>query len=192
KVGSGPQEVMRQAERYATGLIESPFNFNGFRVPFLYSTNGEVIYFRDARHPLNLSREISRFHTPIALEEMLNRDLDEAARRIAAMPNDHPMLRPYQREANTAIEQAVAERKRRMLLAMATGTGKTFVTVNETYRFLKSGLARRILFLVDRRVLARQAVQAFAAFEPEPGRKFHKLYPVYSQRLQRDEEPDDS
>src|SRR2546427_7631512 len=79
-----------------------------------------------------------------------------------------------------------------MLLAMATRPGKTFVMVNQIYRLLKSGIARRVLFLVDRRVLARQAVQAFAAFEAEPGRKFHKLYPVYSQRFQRDEEPDDS
>jgi type I restriction enzyme R subunit len=102
------------------------------------------------------------------------------------------MLRPYQREANEAIECAIGDRKRRMLVAMATGTGKTFVMVNQVYRLLKSGLAKRVLFLVDRRVLARQAVQAFAAFEPEPGRKFHKLYPLYSQRFRRDDDLDDS
>jgi len=64
------------------------------------------------------------------------------------------MLRPYQVEANTAIEQAVRERKRQVLVAMATGTGKTFTLVNEIYRLMKSGAARRILFLVDRRALA--------------------------------------
>ena len=75
-------------------------------------------------------------------------------------------LRPYQIEANAAIEQAIADRKRQMLVAMATGTGKTFTTVNEIYRLMKSGVARRVLFLVDRRALAAQAVRAFASFEP--------------------------
>lgn len=73
-----------------------------------------------------------------------------------------------------------------MLVAMATGTGKTFTMVNQAYRLLKSGAARRILFLVDRRVLADQAVRAFASFEPEPGLKFDKVYEVYSQRFQTD------
>ena len=96
-------------------------------------------------------------------------------------------LRPYQIDANTAIEEAIAKRKRQMLVAMATGTGKTFTLVNEVYRLLKSGVGKRILFLVDRRVLAAQAVRAFASFEPEPSKKFDKIYEVYSQRFQRDD-----
>src|SRR5437762_9640590 len=74
-----------------------------------------------------------------------------------------------------------------MLGAMATGTGKTFTTVNQVYRLMKSGVAQRILFLVDRRALAAQAVRAFASFEPEPGLKFDKIYEVYSQRFQRED-----
>jgi type I restriction enzyme R subunit len=74
-----------------------------------------------------------------------------------------------------------------MLVAMATGTGKTFTMVNEVYRLLKSGVARRVLFLVDRRVLAAQAVRAFASFEPEPGLKFDRIYEVYSQRFHRED-----
>jgi type I restriction enzyme R subunit len=42
KVTLGPQNVLIQAERYARGVKDSPFNFAGFHVPFLYSTNGEV------------------------------------------------------------------------------------------------------------------------------------------------------
>ena len=56
-----------------------------------------------------------------------------------------------------------------MLVTMATGTGKTLTTVNEIYRLMKSGVARRVLFLVDRRALAAQTVRAFASFEAEPG-----------------------
>jgi hypothetical protein len=59
--------------------------------------------------------------------------------------------------------------------------------VNQAYRLMKSGVARRILFLVDRRALAAQAVNAFAAFEPEPGLKFDKIYEVYSQRFRRED-----
>jgi len=67
----------------------------------------------------------------------------------------------------------------------ATGTGKTLMTVNEIYRLMKSGVARRVLFLVDRRALAAQTVRSFASYEAEPGLKFDKIYPVYSQRFQQ-------
>jgi type I restriction enzyme, R subunit len=49
-----------------------------------------------------------------------------------------------------------------MLVAMATRTGKTFVMVNEVYRLMKAGVAKRVLILVDPRALAPQAVKAFA------------------------------
>ena len=122
---------------------------------------------------------------------MLSRDVDAACEWFAEHPNQHPRLRPYQIEANAAIEEAIAKRKRQMLVAMATGTGKTFTLVNEVYRLLKSGVGKRILFLVDRRVLAAQAVRAFASFEPEPNKKFDKIYEVYSQRFQRDDLDED-
>src|SRR5262249_56970864 len=82
---------------------------------------------------------------------------------------------------------AIANRKRQMLVAMATGTGKTWTLVNEAYRLLESGVGKRILFLVDRRALAAQAVRTFTSFEPEPNKKFNKLYEVYSQRFQRED-----
>jgi len=179
--------VLTQAERYARGVADSPFDFRGLRVPFLYSTNGEVLYFHDARDPLNQSRRVKQFHTPAALVELLGRDFGAACALLAATPNDHPRLRDYQKEANAAVEEAISQRKRTMLVAMATGTGKTFTLVNDTYRLLKSGVARRVLFLVDRRALAAQAVRAFAAFEPEPNQKFDALYEVYSQRFHRDD-----
>ncbi|MFZ2071583.1 MAG: DEAD/DEAH box helicase family protein [Halobacteriota archaeon] len=94
-------------------------------------------------------------------------------------------LRPYQIEANGAVEDAICAGKRRLMLAMATGTGKTYVIVSQIYRLLKSGFAKRILFLVDRRALAAQAVNAFATFEAEQGLKFKQTFEVYSQRFQR-------
>jgi type I restriction enzyme R subunit len=191
KISLGPQNDLTQAARYSQGVVESEFDFRGYRVPFLYSTNGEVIWFQDIRHELSRSRRISRFHTPDALTEMLDRDSDGGCARLLGTPNENQFLRPYQRDANTAIEVAIAERKRKMLVAMATGTGKTYTMVNEVYRLMKSGAARRILFLVDRRALAAQAVQAFASFEPEPGLKFDKIYEVYSQRFRREDFDED-
>lgn len=191
KLTLGPQEALTQAERYSRGLAPSPFDFNGFQVPFLYSTNGEVIWHHDVRHPLNRSHQVAAFHTPEALREFLGRDVEAAIDHLLTRPNDHPRLRPYQREANGAIEQAIVNRKRQMLVAMATGTGKTFTMVNEVYRLMKSGVAKRILFLVDRRALAAQAVRAFASFDPEPNQKFDKIYEVYSQRFHREDFEED-
>ena len=117
----------------------------------------------------------------------VGRDLDAQGDWFTEHAGVHPSwFRPYQIEARTAIEHAIAGRKRQVLVAMATGTGKTWTLVNEVYRLLESGVAKRILFLVDRRALAAQAVRAFAAFEPGPSKKFDKLYEVYGQRFQRE------
>jgi type I restriction enzyme, R subunit len=184
KVSLGPQGVLVQGERYSKGITQVPRYQGEFGVPFLYSTNGEVTWFHDVRHELNRSRRVSGFHTPAALDEMLSRDTDTELAALARLPQNS-RIRPYQADANAAIEQAIRERKRKMLVTMATGTGKTLTMVNEVYRLMKSGAARRVLFLVDRRALAAQAVRAFASFEAEPGYKFDKLYSVYSQRFQQ-------
>ena len=183
KLTLGPQGVLPQAERYACAIQGEEHYQGKFGVPFLYSTNGEEIWFHDVRQSLNRSRKVSAFHTVKALREMQERDLEVELAALRAIPIQEG-IRPYQVEANTAIEQAITDRHRKMMVTMATGTGKTLMTVNEIYRLMKSGVARRVLFLVDRRALAAQTVRAFASFEAEPGLKFDKIYPVYSQRFQ--------
>src|SRR5665213_295265 len=191
KLSIGPAGALTQAERYARGFPAGLFDFRGMRVPFLYSTNGEVLHFHDVRDTLNRSRRVARFHTPAALQGMLDNDFAAACEWFALNPNTHPRLRPYQIDANNAVEDALRNAKRTMLLAMATGTGKTVTLVSQAYRLLKSKAAKRILFLVDRRALAAQAVRQFASFEPEPNQKFNALYDVFSQRFQRDDFGDD-
>jgi type I restriction enzyme R subunit len=56
RLSLSPQNVLTQAERYARGLNGNPFDFDGLPAPFLYSTNGEIIWFHDVRHVLNRSR----------------------------------------------------------------------------------------------------------------------------------------
>jgi type I restriction enzyme R subunit len=184
KLTLGPQGVLVQSERYSRSIRQVPMYQGKFGVPFLYSTNGEQIWFHDVRSALNRSRQVSRFHTPGALDELLARDTEAELTALTAV-HRNPGLRPYQVEANAAVEQAIRERKRKLLVTMATGTGKTVTMVNQAYRLMASGVARRVLFLVDRRALAAQAVRSFASFEAEPGLKFDKIYSVYSQRFQQ-------
>jgi len=187
RVSLGPQNVLIQAQRYAKGILESPFNSDGFRVPFIYSTNGEIIWFQDLREENSYSRRISSFHTPEALEEMLQRDPHKDRLWFEANPNEHSKLRHYQVAATEAVEQSISAGKRRIFIAMATGSGKTYTMVSQVYRLMKSGIGRRILFLVDRRALAAQAVVAFKTFESEPGLKFDRIYELYSQRFRRED-----
>lgn len=187
KLAVSPQNVLEQAERYARTFQSGPFHFGHHRIPFAYSTNGMVFWFRDLRRAGSRSRVVSGFHTPAALDEMLERDILGSEKWLEQTQIDLPRLRPYQRDAIQAIEESLLEGRRRMLVAMATGTGKTLTTIGLLYRLLKSGYARRVLFLVDRRALAAQTASEMAAFEPEPGLKFDRIYEVYSHRFHRED-----
>lgn len=191
KITVNPQNVLEQAKRYSKGAFSGIGNWNGYRVPFLYATNGEIIWFIDVRTEKNLSRTISSFHTADALHEFFHSDKYGAYVRLEDNPITIEGLRYYQKDAITATETAIRKGKRAMLLAMATGTGKTFTTVAQIYRLLESKTARRILFLVDRRALAAQAVREFASFNTPAGNKFDKEYEVYSQRFRREDLDDE-
>src|SRR3989344_8951348 len=182
KIGLGPQNVLSQAQRYVKGAEQG-----GKDVPFIYSTNGEIIWFQDLRTSNSRSRPVQQFHTPKALIEYLTNPTHENAKWFVQNPADYAKLRYYQRDAITAVEKALVDNKRSMLLAMATGTGKTFTVASLIYRLLKSGVSKRILFLVDRRALAAQTVMEFAAYEAENGLKFNQIYQVYSQKFRVDD-----
>lgn len=97
KLTLGPQNVLTQAERYSRGLSNEHFHFHGYYVPFLYSTNGEVVWFHDVRHERSRSRQIVRFHTPSALRELLERDFEIGCEWFETHPNEHIRLRAYHR-----------------------------------------------------------------------------------------------
>ena len=192
KVAVSPQNVLEQAKRYSRTTFDGTGNWNGFRVPFLYASNGEVIWFADVRPNEYISRQISRFHTAKALKGFYEADHSASYEWLYNNPSDRiTRLRPYQREAIQAIEDEMRKGRREMLIAMATGTGKTFFTVAQIYRLLESKLARRILFLVDRKALAAQAVREFSSFNTIHGRKFDQEYEIYSQKFRREDFEDD-
>ena len=170
KVTVNPQNVLEQARRYAAGAEQGPGNWNGLRVPILYATNGEIIWHLDTRGEKLVSRPISSFHTAPAMEERFAFNSRPAHGWLLDTPPERiTRLRPYQIAAITATEATIRSGRRELLVAMATGTGKTFLTVAQIYRLLESKLARRILFLVDRKALAAQAVRTFNAFDTPQG-----------------------
>jgi type I restriction enzyme R subunit len=71
QLSPGPQKVLQQVQRYVQGLTESPFDFCGFRIPFIYSASNESIWFQDLCDPHSRSQQVRGFHTPAALREML-------------------------------------------------------------------------------------------------------------------------
>lgn len=192
KVTVNPQNVLEQAKRYAEGVFAAVGEWDGLRVPFLYASNGTIIWHLDTRPSKRVSRPISDFHTPDALAGRFNDNAKPAHDwLLATAPEQIGRLRPYQRDCIVAVESTIVGGKRDLMVAMATGTGKTFLTVAQIYRLLESKLVRRILFLVDRKALAAQAVREFNAFNTPKGNKFTQEYEVYSQRFQREDFGDD-
>jgi len=182
------ENVLEQAKRYSKSVDKTIDEWRDYKVPFLYSTNGELIFYLDVRKKGNISYQISDFHSPQALLDKFNRDTIKAEQWFLNNPVDSiKRLRYYQVEAIEAIEKALIDGKKKMLLAMATGTGKTFTIIALLYRLLKSGYAKRILFLVDRRALAAQAISTISSFATPDGSKFDKEYEVYSQKFRRDD-----
>lgn len=187
KYGIGAQNVLEQAKRYSRGVVHNVAKWGEYMVPFLFSSNGEQVFFIDIRQQQNLSRQLQDFYSPQALWEFFNRDEILSSLWFKEFPVDNPRLRPYQKKAIEATEASIVLGKRKMLLAMATGTGKTFTTVNQIFRLLKSKKAKRILFLVDRKALAAQAATAFAAFETPSGLKLNQEYELFSQRFKKED-----
>jgi len=159
-----PGEGIQQAIRYARMLGAN----------FAYATNGEQIYEYDFTARKEMA--VSSFPTRAELRQRLQQSLG-----IPSSDMDI-LLRPFNREnrnvqgkimepryyQETAVQKAIAailDGKKRLLLTMATGTGKTFVAFQIAHRLWKSGTPRpKILFLADRDALLKQAM--YGAFSP--------------------------
>lgn len=167
-----------QAKRYSrdislTNDAQSPGGSWGeYCIPFAFSSNGRPylkqletqsgIWFVDLRRSTNLGHALEGWYTPEGLKELLKRDEVYAHQQLQAEPFDYGFsLRYYQKNAIRAVEEGIASGRREMLLAMATGTGKTKTCIALIYRLLKTQRFKRILFLVDREALGEQAANAF-------------------------------
>ena len=148
-------------------------------LPYAYESTGGETYFRDGRDPHPCSRRLFSFHKPETLFEWAGEDDTLRARLQNLPPLITSGLRDCQIEAITNLDLSFKEAKLRALIQMATGSGKTYTAVSFIYRLIKFSKARRVLFLVDRRTLGRQARGEFAQYiTPDDGRKFTELYNV--------------
>lgn len=147
--------------------------------PFAYESTGMETYFRDLRDPDPRSRRIFSFHRPEMLKEWLSHHDTLRARLENLPPLITHGLRDCQIEAITNLEKSFAEARPRALIQMASGSGKTYTSVSFVYRLIKFANARRVLFLVDRSNLGRQARGEFQNYTtPDDGRKFTELYNI--------------
>ena len=143
-----------------------------FKIPFCYSTNGREyraamktksgIWYRDVRDTRNMSKALPEWHRPEELLEMLGSEPQKQNQWFADNPGMSELgLRYYQEDAVRAVEKAIVKGQQEILLAMATGTGKTRTAIAMMFRLIQSQRFKRILFLVDRRSLGEQALGAF-------------------------------
>lgn len=171
-------------------------NWHGYKVPFMFASNGRAyleqlrtksgIWFLDARRESNVSYPIRNWFSPDDLLEKLQKD--EEAANVALAEADISYLsdcnglnlRDYQIKAIDSTTRAIIEGKKSVLLAMATGTGKTRTVLGLIYRMLESKRFKRILFLVDRTALGEQAMDTFTDVKVKDLLTLCQIYDVKS------------
>lgn len=186
---------LNQAKRYSKGYEAhgkyEPVEggpWGKYKVPFLFATNGRPylrqiktksgIWFLDARRKDNISSALEGWYTPDGLRERLKQDVDAAHEQLKKEPTDYLGLRDYQLRAVSAIERGLEDGQRELLVAMATGTGKTRTCIGLVYRLLKTRLFRRVLFLVDRSALGHQATNALKDTRLENLQAFTDIFDI--------------
>ncbi|MFZ4566483.1 MAG: type I restriction-modification system endonuclease [Prochlorococcaceae cyanobacterium] len=190
--------VLPQAQRYCRDFQPSEgieLSSEGwgpggeYRIPFAFSSNGRPylrqlrtrsgIWFRDLRRSENLAGPLDGWYSPEGLQTLARQDVAQAQEQLRREGFSYGFpLRPYQRGAIEAAEAAIGAGQREILLAMATGTGKTKTCVALIYRLLKTGRFRRVLFLVDRSELGTQAADAFKETRMESLQSFADIYGI--------------
>jgi len=175
--------VAEQAENYAL----SPQNWyglweNGF-IPLVYLANGEKIYFRNLLEPDSEYVEIKTMHSPKKMLQLINKHSD-----YGALPRiDKEGLRDCQYDAEVSLESSIKSGNKKSLAVLATGSGKTYLACLASYRLLNYTSINRVLFLVDRNNLGRQAETEFSLFDRTESR--NSLSSIYEiKRLKKEDD----
>ena len=188
KVGTTLTGVEPQTRKYQGAYPgELPAFLVDGALPFGYEATGTETRFTSGLEPMPTSRRLFAFHRPETLalwrnnynEFDGNATLRNGFSELPDLGVEPPGLWPAQAEAIRNLEASFKANRTKALIQMATGSGKTFTAVNASYRLLRHARANRILFLVDRANLGRQAVREFEGFEvPGDRRKFTEMYNV--------------
>jgi len=150
-----PASAKQQALSYAESI----------KAEFIFLSNGEEIYFWDYKH--RPEQKVATFYSQRDLEKIQNLRLEQKPISVIPIPEKYfkggewRIPRPYQKEAMHIMDKALESGKRKMLLVMATGTGKTDVIALYLKRLFEAGLVNRALFLVDRIALGVQTKEVF-------------------------------
>jgi type I restriction enzyme R subunit len=201
KYGQDISTDLRQSKVYAE-IIEQKNEavllgkWDKYKVPFLFATNGRPyleqiktksgIWFLDVRDKANTSRPLQGWYSPEGLLKLQEKDIQQANNTLKNADLDFLEskaglgLRKYQIKAIKAIENAIIERpeNRKVLIAMATGTGKTRTVIGLCYHLIQTNRFNRILFLVDRNLLGTQAINAFKDNKVVGLNTFAEIYDV--------------
>ena len=184
-------------------------------VPFAYSSNGDAFEEHDFLTGKETTIPLDQFPSPEELQARYEaganqgQGLSEAEKKVNSQPyytsqNTYPP-RYYQRKAINRTVDAIARGQKRLLLVMATGTGKTYTAFQIVYRLLKSGLIRKVLYLADRNILVDQSIQQdfaplektihkinFAKDDPVTITSHEVYFSLYQQLSDREEEGDEA
>lgn len=186
RLGLTLSTVETQGDRYAEGFrqraAEIGVKFWGTDaqpLPFHYMSTGAETLFSSRRDPVVRPRDVFAFHRPETLLAwaQVERTMRTALRTMPPLATAG--LRDAQVDAVTALEASLRDDRARSLISMTMGSGKTFVATTETYRLVELAKASRVLFLVDRVSLGKQAYDAVRSYvTPGDGRKFPELHGV--------------
>lgn len=166
-----------QAELYAKGV---PLKYQAYQrpLPIIYLSNGKQVLFKDFRDPDSKLIELNRIHSPKEIVKLLGIK-DEYAALPMLTEREKKALRSCQYEAITELENSFKSGQKRALMVLATGAGKTYTACMTAYRMLSYTPMKRILFLVDRNNLGKQAEGEFGTFRlTENGDPFNTIFTV--------------
>ena len=167
-------KVKSQAELY-THLLLPFYKFWSNPLPLVYTSNGHIVLFKDNRDPDGAYVPMKRIHTPKEICQLLSIQ-DE----FAGLPTLRKKgLRNCQFEAIVELEKSFKSGQNRAYMVLATGAGKTYTACMSSYRFLSYTPMRKVLFLVDRNNLGKQAEDEFGKFRlTENGDAFNTIFSV--------------
>ncbi|HPW96564.1 MAG TPA: DEAD/DEAH box helicase family protein, partial [Paludibacteraceae bacterium] len=168
------ETVIKQAENYTYKLLKW-YQYWQKPLPFVYISNGKEILFRDIRDANSSYQLLLQMHTPKEVAKMAG-----IKNEFAGLSYLSPKgLRKCQFEAVTELEKSFRRGEKRALMVLATGAGKTFTACMAAYRLLSYTPIRRVLFLVDRNNLGKQAEGEFGTFRlTETGEPFNTIFAV--------------
>lgn len=170
----GIVEAKKSSLSYTEGVAQAKEYAELLKVRFTYATNGKDIYQIDME--TGEEKAVDKYPTPDELWNMTYTENNELWNLFSSVPlktDGRFELRYYQQNAVNAALKALCQNKKRILLTLATGTGKTCIAFQIIWKLMQTkwntneigSRLPRILFLADRNILANQAFNSFDSFD---------------------------